>query len=76
MLESFCMALDCIFSKAGMASYNSPRLCVDGGNTDPVLSGYATSGRRQLVKAKMLNSSTSLDAPKWPVALFPSHFST
>lgn len=51
----------------------STRLRVDGGNTDPVLSRYATSGRRLLVKAQMLHSSTWLGPPHWPGALFPSH---
>lgn len=49
-------------------------VCVDGGNTDPVLSCYAIPGRGPLVKAQKLNSSTWLGPTRSPVALFPSPF--
>lgn len=47
-MQSITIALNSIYSVAGMESYNSSRLCVDGRNTDPVLRSYATSGQRCL----------------------------
>lgn len=74
-IKSFWIALSSIYSQAGNENSNSPCLCVDGGNSDPVLSRYATSGRRLLMKAQELNSSTWLSPQRSSFTLFHSHFS-
>lgn len=58
--NTISIAMSSIYNKAGIENYNSPSSCVHVGNTGPVFSHYATSGKRLNVKAQKLNSSTWL----------------